>query len=59
MPLLDPILTEALVCPQCRGTLKEDEAGSRLLCEKCQLAFRVEDGIPIMLIEEAEKISES
>lgn len=54
MPLLDPILKEVLVCPQCHGELQEDEANSRLLCQNCRLAFLVEEGIPIMLIDEAQ-----
>ena len=57
MPRLDPALMEVLVCPQCHGTLQEDAANSKLRCEKCGLAFPVEDGIPIMLVEEAEKIT--
>jgi uncharacterized protein YbaR (Trm112 family) len=59
MPLLDSVLKEVLVCPQCKGALAEDEANSRLICDKCRLAYRVEQGIPIMLIEEAEKVSGS
>ena len=55
MPLLDPALMEVLVCPQCHGALREDEANSKLHCDQCSLAFPVEDGIPIMLVEEAEK----
>lgn len=58
MPLLDPTLQEVLVCPQCHGALSEDEANSRLLCQQCQLAYRIEQGIPIMLIEEAESLTE-
>lgn len=56
MALLDSTLKEVLVCPQCHGELEEDEANSRLICNECGLAFRVEQGIPIMLIEEAETI---
>ncbi len=56
MPLLDPALKEVLICPQCHGSLEEDEANLKLHCRACGLAYRVEDGIPIMLIDEAEKI---
>ena len=56
MALLDPILKEVLVCPQCHGALEEDEANSRLLCHACALAYAVQDGIPIMLIDEATKL---
>ncbi len=55
MSLIDPQLKEILVCP-CphHAPLDEDEAASRLRCRKCRLAFVVEDGLPIMLLEEAE-----
>jgi uncharacterized protein YbaR (Trm112 family) len=55
MPLLDPLLKEILVCPNCHGTLDEDEAALRLRCTLCGLAYPVRDGIPVMLIEEADK----
>jgi uncharacterized protein YbaR (Trm112 family) len=54
MPLLDPKLKDILICPNCRADLNEDEAASRLRCTGCGLAFPVEAGLPIMLIEEAD-----
>ena len=55
MPLIDPQLKEILVCP-CphHAELEEDEAASRLRCLKCRLTFVVDDGLPIMMLEEAE-----
>ena len=50
------LLLDVLACPKCKGNLKDDRPKSRLICDKCKLAYRVEDGIPIMLIEEAEKV---
>lgn len=45
-------LLEILVCPQCKGDLVlKDEEG--LICRNCRLLYPVEDGIPVMLIEEA------
>lgn len=55
MPLLDPLLKEILVCPNCRGELEEREAESKLRCTQCKLLYPVRDGIPVMLIDEAEK----
>jgi len=55
MPLLDAMLKEILVCPNCRGELEEREPESRLLCTQCGLSYPVRDGIPVMLIEEADK----
>jgi len=54
MALLDPLLQEILVCPQCHGALREDEPALRLHCEQCGLAFPVRDGIPVMLVDEAD-----
>lgn len=49
-------LLEKLVCPTCKGklTFKEDE--NRLVCDKCKVAYRVEDNIPVLLADEAEKL---
>ena len=47
---------DVLACPKCKGNLKYEKVKSRLVRNKCKLAFRVEEGIPIMLIEEAEKL---
>jgi len=55
MPLIDAQLKEMLICPSCHGELAEDEAQSKLRCLQCGLAYPVRDGIPVMLIEEAEK----
>ena len=47
-------LLEILVCPKCKGDLEyRTEPGEELRCHACRLAFRVEDDIPIMLIDEA------
>ena len=51
---LDPKLLEILVCPKCRGELEYRESEQVLLCEACRLRYRVEDDIPVMLIDEAE-----
>lgn len=54
MPL-DSALKELLVCPQCRGTLEERPDG--LLCAREDLLFPIRDGLPVMLLEEATKVS--
>lgn len=55
---IDPALLELLACPQCKGTLEHVEApeGESFLCHACRLRFRVEDGIPNFLIDEAEPL---
>jgi len=52
---MDQDLLQWLVCPQCKGTvqLQDDD---KLLCEACALRYPVRDGLPVMLIDEAEKV---
>ncbi len=63
MPLDEAIL-EILVCPKCKGELEyraestveeagEKAEGEALLCHACRLRYEIDDGIPIMLIDEA------
>ncbi len=51
-------LCEILVCPRCKGSviLTEDETG--FACEACQLIYPVRDGIPVMLVDEADTIGD-
>jgi uncharacterized protein YbaR (Trm112 family) len=53
--MLDKELLDILVCPDCKGELDYREDEERLVCKKCGLKYPVRDGIPVMLIEEAEK----
>ena len=53
MPL-DEELLEILVCPKCKGELEYREGEEALLCHECRLRYRIDDDIPIMLIDEAE-----
>jgi hypothetical protein len=54
MSLIDPQLAAILVCPVDKSDLTEDEATSRLVCTECGRRYPVRDGIPVMLVEEAE-----
>ena len=53
---LDERLLEILVCPQCKGELEYDRENSKLICSACKLAYAVKDDIPVMLVDEAERI---
>jgi len=53
---LDERLLEILVCPQCKGDLEYDKENSRLICQACKLAYAVKDDIPVMLVDEAERL---
>ena len=49
-------LLEILACPKCKGGLELTPAQDGLICRACKLLYRIEDDIPIMLIDEAVKI---
>jgi uncharacterized protein len=49
-------LLEILACPQCKGTLRLTEKEDGLICEPCKLRYPIKEDIPIMLIDEAEKL---
>lgn len=53
---LAPELLEILVCPKCKGELEYRTAPESLVCHSCRLVYSVEDGIPIMLIDEAKPL---
>ncbi|MEE2702932.1 MAG: Trm112 family protein [Myxococcota bacterium] len=59
---IDPELLRILVCPRCKGELGvrhgEDGAEAWLDCAACALGYPVEDGIPVMLVEEATSLSD-
>jgi len=51
-----PELLEILVCPKCKGDLEYRADPEALICNACRLVYAVEDGIPIMLIDEAKPL---
>ncbi len=50
---LAPELKEILACPKCKGELEFREAEGEIRCARCRLVYRIEDGIPVMLVDEA------
>lgn len=57
---IDPELLSILVCPKCKGELEvrrgSDGVEQALDCSACALSYPVEDGIPVMLVEEARSL---
>jgi uncharacterized protein YbaR (Trm112 family) len=53
----NPKLLEILRCPKSKGELFYDEKKQELICYKSNLAYKIIDGIPIMLIEKARFIN--
>ena len=57
---LDPKLLNILVCPADRGPLLlvDDASGNPILYNpRLRRAYRIEDGIPVLLVDEAVDIS--
>lgn len=53
---LSPELLQILVCPRCKGDLVYRPEVPALDCAACKLRYRVEDDIPVMLLEEAKPL---
>ena len=56
MRTMESWLREILRCPACRGVLRDATApggGPELACTGCSLAYRIDDGIPVLLVDEA------
>ncbi len=53
--MLNKKLLDILACPKCKGDLEYKKEENTLICHKCRLRYRIEENIPIMLIDEAEK----
>ena len=55
MPLSKDLL-DILACPKCKGELVLTGQQDGLVCNACKLRYPIKEDIPIMLIEEAERI---
>ncbi len=50
--MIDQTLLEILACPACKTAVTLE--GDRLVCAQCGRRYPVRDGIPVMLVDEAE-----
>lgn len=56
---LDPQLLEILACPDTHhAPLAYDEADQTLTCTQCGRVFEIQDGIPVLLLDEARPSAE-
>ena len=51
--MIDKELLDILACPACQGDVKEEN--QKILCLKCGKKYPIKQGIPVLLIDEAEK----
>ena len=49
-------LLNILACPKCKGDVRLSKDKTSIICDTCKLLYKIKDGIPIMLIDEAKKI---
>jgi uncharacterized protein YbaR (Trm112 family) len=54
---MDTKLLEILVCPVTKGPLIYDKAKQELISKSARLAYPIRDGIPVMLEDEARKLT--
>ncbi len=54
---MDKKLLEILVCPLCKGELIYRKEEKELICKADRLAYPIRDDIPVMLENEARRIS--
>ncbi len=54
---LDPQLLEILACPEDKGPLLYFEDEQALYNPRLQRRYAIRDGIPVMLVDEAETVS--
>ncbi|MCO4757631.1 MULTISPECIES: Trm112 family protein [Pontibacterium] len=54
---MDKKLIEMLVCPVSKAPLEWNAETQELICRASGLAYPVRDGIPVMLEEEARKLT--
>ena len=54
---MDPKLLEMLVCPVTKGPLVFDREKQELVSKSARLAYPIRDGIPVMLEEEARRLT--
>jgi len=54
---MDSKLLDILVCPLCKSQLLYQKFAKELICKADRLAFRIEDDIPVMLVDEARKMT--
>ena len=58
MKEMDTALLDILICPKCRGSLTHELDPPSLVCEVCRLRYEIREGIPILLIHQAQPLED-
>tara|TARA_R110002049_G_scaffold136067_1_gene295722 strand:- start:295 stop:474 length:180 start_codon:yes stop_codon:yes gene_type:complete len=56
---MDKALLDILACPNCKGSLIFRKSENELICPTCRLAYPINDGIPVMLTDEARALADN
>ncbi len=54
---LSNALLAILACPRCKGEVRYRPEKPSLDCLTCRLSYPVRDGIPVMLVDEADVLT--
>ncbi|MCK5375333.1 MAG: Trm112 family protein [Alphaproteobacteria bacterium] len=54
---MDKKLLDILACPLCKSSLIYKKEQEELICKADRLAFPIRDGIPVMLEDDARKLT--
>lgn len=54
--ILNTKILDVIACPICKGKLRYDKNQHILVCKFNRLSFPIKDGVPIMLVEEAQPL---
>ena len=50
--MIDKELLDILACPECKEGVREEN--DKIVCTGCGRRYPIKDGIPVMLVDEAE-----
>lgn len=51
--MLNQDLIDILICPKCKGEIRISSKNNYIICDKCSLAYKLDNDMPIMLIDSA------
>jgi uncharacterized protein len=54
--MLQDWLLELLRCPRCKSELRYETSPESLVCSACAVRYPVRDGIPVLLVDEAQPL---
>ena len=52
--MIDKELLDILACPACKADV--ELINNKIVCKKCKKKYPIRQGIPVMLIDEAEEV---